>query len=322
MTPAPSPFSPLIPAFQTYWDSTSLGWLKTCPTAYHYQMILGWEPRSRSIHLTFGSLYASSLERYAYARASGTSHDDATVAMVRYALEASGERDEDGAWRPWTPSAPCDGSPPDPDANIKNRYTLVRSLVWNVESRVDSHFSTLILANGKPAVELTFNFPAFELAGEVISLTGHLDEVVTEPEGDLWVVDDKTTKNALDASYFSRYTPDNQMSQYSFAGKVILDRPIRGVLVRAAQIGVNFTRFRMAQIPRPQAVLDEWFADAQYWIGQARKFALDGRWPLNDKACFLCAFKKVCAVSPSHRPAHLAADFVKRSWNPLEARGL
>jgi hypothetical protein len=93
------------------------------------------------------------------------------------------------------------------------------------------------------------------------------------------------------------------------------------VLVKAAQMAVGFSRFRTAQIPRPAAVLNEWFADTQYWIGQARQFAIEGRWPMNDKSCFLCSFKKICAVSPSHREAHLKEDFVHRVWNPLQSRG-
>lgn len=339
MTSAPSPFSPTLPTMQVAWDSTSLGWLKQCPRAYRYQMILGWEPRTRGIHLTFGSLYASALERYAHTKASGSTHDEAVLAMVRWAMENSGTQDNcpvcdgqgilhigseracdcpqcngtGGVFLPWTPT--------EPEANFKNRYTLIRTLVWNAEDRLTSPFSTLILDTGKPATELSFNFPAFEIDNELICLTGHLDEVVTEPDGSLWIRDDKTTKSSLDASYFSRYTPDNQMSLYSFAGKIVLERPIRGVLVKAAQIGVNFSRFRTAQIPRPNAVLEEWFEDTKFWIGQAKGFAERGHWPMNDKACFLCSFKKVCAVSPSHREAHLREDFVSRRWNPLQARG-
>lgn len=329
MMDAPSPFSRTLPNFQVSWDSTSIGWLKQCPKLYEYQMLEGWEPRTKGIHLRFGGLYAAALERYAHSRASGHTHDEATLAMVRWAMENSGERGcaSDCAssldppepctcggisWLPWTPT--------EPDANIKNRYTLLRSLVWNVEDRLSSPFATLILANGKPAVELSFNFEAFSIEGEAVSLSGHLDEVV-EAQGDLFVVDDKTTKNALDANYFQQYSPNNQMSLYSIAGRVILDRPIQGVLVRAAQIGVTFNRYRMNQVPRPRAILDEWLVDTEIWIRQAREYALAGHWPLNDRSCFLCSFKRICSVSPNHREAHLKADFKRRVWNPLDSRG-
>lgn len=320
MSESPSPFSPTLPTFQTSWDSTSLGWMKTCPRSYQYQMLEAWEPKSRGVHLVFGGLYAAALERYSHARAAGLSHDESSVKMIRWALENSGERDGDGVWTAWAPTLP-DGTP-HPDSNIKNRFTLIRSLVWNVEERLTSPFTTLILANGKPAVELSFNFAAFEIEGEVISLSGHMDEVV-EADGRAFGRDDKTTGHSLGAAYFQRYTPDNQMSLYSVAGKVILNRPFAGMLVKAAQIGVNFTRFQTAQVTRPEAVLTEWLKDTELWIGQARRYAEANQWPMNDKSCFLCAFKRICSVSPSHREAHLREDFVRRAvpWNPLASRG-
>lgn len=308
MSDAPSPFSSNIPNFQVAWDSTSLGWFKTCARYYQYQMLLQYEPRGRSLHLDFGGWYAAGLEHYAHYRAQGMTHDDATVAMVRWVLTVT--------WG-WSP-------PPDhKDANIKNRFTLIRSLVWNVEERQSSPFQTHVLWNGRPAVELTFNFAAFDIEGEPIHLTGHLDEVVSA-EGDYWIRDDKTTKSALNAQYFKQYTPNTQMSQYSVAGRLVLDLPVRGVLVKAAQIGVNFTRFQTQQVPRPQAVLDEWMQETYRWITLAREYAIEDYWPMNDKACGNyggCPFQPVCAVSPSHRKAWLEQDFVKREWNPLSARG-
>lgn len=306
---APSPFSPILPSFQLFWDSTSLGQLKNCARLYKFSILDQWSPHSKSHHLTFGSLYASGVERYAHLRAHGLPHDAAVLGVVRWVLEASGSRSESGEWLPWTSND-----------SVKNRYTLVRTLVWNFEDRLSSPFEQVTLANGRPAVELSFNFPAFELDGETISLAGHMDQIVAL-DGKYFVLDDKTTGSALSASYFARYTPDNQMSLYSIAGKVILDRPIAGVLVRAAQIGVNFARFATAQVTRPPAVLDEWMVDVKAWVRLAKTYALANHWPGNDKHCVMCDFRRVCAVSPSHRPAWLKEDFEIREWNPLRVRG-
>lgn len=311
-------FSFSLPNFQTAWDSTSLGWFRRCPTHYRYKMLLGYESRHKSIHLTFGGLYAGALERYAHARASGLDHDSATLDMVRWAMEASGNRDEDGAFVPWTP--PAD----DQYVTYKNRYTLIRSLVWNVEGRKDSPFRTVIKANGHPAVEESFAFEAFEVGGEPILLCGHLDEVVedtTRPSGDLWIADDKTTKNALTAQYFQTYSPNGQVSLYTIAGGVVLSRPVSGVLIRATQVGVNFNRFATQPIGRPKGVLDEWMRDTQATIEVARTCAERDHWPQNDAACFGCEFRRVCSVSPSHREEWLRTDFVEREWQPLKARG-
>lgn len=336
MTTPPSPFSTTVPDFQTSWDSTSIGWLKECPKKYYYEMILGYEPRSRSIHLTFGGWYASGVEHYAHYRADGLDHDAAVYKMVRWALEASGTRvcpactgsgadaDEpsdrcgqcfgsgEGEWQAWDSGDP-----------IKNRYTLLRSLIWNVDARRDAPFRTHILANGKPAVELSFNFPLCEMHGHTISLAGHLDSVVSF-EDRLWILDDKTTKGQLNDQFFRQFSPNNQMSLYMAAGQVILAEPVAGVLVKGAQIGVGFTRFATRPIPRAPKVVEEWIEDTKYWIGQAYQFAVAQHWPMNDKSCGNyggCAFQRVCAVSPSHRASWLKEDFTERFWNPLDARG-
>lgn len=315
--PIRSPFSLNIPQFQVAWDSTSLGWLKSCPQLYAFNMLEGWTSRSRGVHLHFGGLYASGEEHYAKRRAAGLSHDDALLSSVRTVLLDSGTRDAADVWHPWVSDIP-----------EKNLYTLVRSLVWNLEERLTSPFSTLIRPNGEAAVELTFNFTAFEIGGEQVSLSGHMDEIV-EADDRRWVRDSKTTKSPLTASYRQHYSPDNQMSLYSIAGKVILNSPVSGVLVRAAQIGVGFTRFQTFQVPRPTAVLDEWMRDTEMWIASARDYALRGVWPKNDKACQMfggCAFAKVCSVSPVHRKSWLESDFIQRPpedrWNPLRSRSI
>jgi hypothetical protein len=313
-----SPWSQTLPHFQVVWDSTSFGWLKECPAYYNFQMIQHWTPRTKGIHLMFGQLYALGVESYAKYRAAGMGHDEATRNMVRTVLCAAGTRDEDGVWHPWNP--PADHK----DANIKNRYTLIRSLVWNVEDGLGSAFKTMTLANGKAAVELSFEFPAFEIQGETVSFAGHLDSIVENRyTNERYVKDDKTTKSALSAQYFNQYTPNNQMSLYSIAGRVILNKPVSGVLVKAAQIQVESTRFVTQQVTRPAQVLDEWLDDAEYWINQAKGFALRGKWPRNDRACGNyggCVFQQVCARSPAHRGAWLREDFVKFDWNPAESR--
>jgi hypothetical protein len=69
-TKAISPFLPGTKV-QFAWDSTSLGWLKTCPRLYQYSMIEGWRSSAKSVHLEFGGLYHSGLEMYDKQRSLG-----------------------------------------------------------------------------------------------------------------------------------------------------------------------------------------------------------------------------------------------------------
>lgn len=341
---APSPFSKKLPNFQQSWDSTSLGWFKDCPRLYQHHMLQQWTPRTRGIHLYFGGLYASGVERYAHHRAAGHDHNTATRMMVRWVMENSGEYvvrtlsgdfpavKKDGKW--WLLDDPhqwiaeeaittIEFTPWESNDPYKNRYTLIRSLIWNVDDRDHSPFKTMVLSSGKPAVELSFNFHVFDVAGHAISLSGHMDEIV-EVNGAIFVKDDKTTKSPLTPRYFDQYSPNNQMSLYTVAGRVIFGPKVQGVFVRAAQILVEGTRFANKLVPRPTAVTDEWLNDTRQWIELAHHYAEKNYWPKNDKSCDKfggCPFRKVCSVSPSHREAWLREDFVKREWNPLESRG-
>src|SRR4029077_16909070 len=76
MTKEPSPFIQGT-NIQYAWDSTSIGYLKTCPRLYQYIMIEGWTGRGESIHLRFGIEYHKALEEYDRSRANGTTHEDA-----------------------------------------------------------------------------------------------------------------------------------------------------------------------------------------------------------------------------------------------------
>ena len=312
---APSPFSPTLPTHRLAWDSTSLGLFKECPRKYYYQMVLGYQSKGQNVHLTFGLLYHASLERYDHALASGQDHETALDTMVQWALENSGTR-TNGTFTPW-----------ESGDEFKNRYTLIRSVVWYVEEHRNSHLRTLILDNGKPAVELSFKFEAFDVGGEPITLCGHMDKLVHE-EGSrdrIWCSDHKTTKSALTDHWFKSFTPHNQFSLYTIAGNIVLgaDR-CQGVIVNGAQIQVGFTRFGQRPAPRPKAVLSEWLSDAKLWITHARGCAESDHWPMNDKSCTSyggCPFAKVCAVSPTHRTSWLKSDFVEFNWNPLATRG-
>lgn len=301
-------FSIGVPSLQVSWDSTSLGALKKCPRFYELSIVQGWAPREESVHLRFGLLYHGALERYQHWKGEG--HEAALRKVVRWTLEQTWDAE---LGRPWLSDSPN-----------KNRATLLRTVVWYLESfGKQDPFQTVILANGKPAVELSFrlelNYQS-HLTGEAFQLCGHLDRLVTF-QNQVYIVDAKTTKHTLDDRYFAQFSPDNQFSTYSFGGKIVYSQPIQGLIVDAAQIAVGFTRFERRPIPRAPSQLDEWHRDLGFWLTTAQMHAKAQYFPMNDKSCFLCHFKGICARPPSGREAWLAKDFVRRQWNPLASRG-
>lgn len=307
----PSPFSSHLPQLQLAWDSTSIGLLKECPRKYYYRLICGWSsPQISHVHLYFGLLYHAALEFYDHQRASGTSFEAALRATVRKVLSDT-----------WLPP----GRPWASGDEYKNRFTLLRSVVWYLEQFRDDPMQTVVLANGRPAVELSFqcDLPFRSRHDEPFVLCGHLDRVGTFMD-QVWINDRKTTKSALDQRYFDQYLLDNQFSTYSFAGQITYAQPIAGIVVDAAQIGVNFTRYHRQPISRQDWMLQEWLRGLGELFLYAEHCARAEFWPLNEKSCNNfggCAYRHICSKSPAMREPFLRKDFLLQEWNPLQARG-
>lgn len=304
-------------SIQYVWDSTSLGWLKECPRKYYYQMIKGYRPKGESVHLKFGLIYHSALELYDKLKAdlgSPRDHEQALFEVVRYCLTET-----------WNPESvnPTTGEiiaahPWDSGHNVKTRETLLRSVIWYLEHFKDDPAKTVILANGKPAVELSFKMPL----EEPYILSGHLDRVV-EFNGNRYVSDRKTCSTTISPYYYNQFEPNNQMSLYSIASKIVFDAPVSGVMIDAAQVAVGFTRFGRGFTYRTPDQLEEWLDDTRAWFRLAEGYAEKDYWPMNDKSCNNyggCAFRHICAKDKSVRQTFLNSDFTINHWNPLEIR--
>lgn len=319
--------SPFLPGtcIQHSWDSTSLGWLKRCPRLYQYQMIEGWRKKETGADLRFGILYHKGLEEYDKLRQSWA-HEESLAMVVSMLLEATWELPDEMVGDPVTDN----GTPWDTGRTDKNRYTLIRSVVWYLDQFGQSDpAETVILENGKPAVELSFKMELDWGPESTINtrgrspylLCGHLDRIVTFLDGP-YVMDRKTTKATISSYYFDQFEPDNQMTLYTIAAKVIFHTPVRGVIIDAAQIAVGFTRFSRGFTYRTDAQIEEWLADLRYWFNNAERYATDSYWPMNDKACFNCHFRNICSKDPAVRSNFLESEFTQEDpWNPLKSRG-
>lgn len=301
ITAAPSPFLP-DSNIQYAWDSTSLGALKKCARYYKYTIIDGWRSRSISADLEFGTLYHSALELYDKSRVAGADHEEALDRACVLVLESGFQSDHPK----------------------KNPETLLRSVVWYLETYKNDLAETFVLADGKAAVELSFRFDTGVAASaeQNYLLSGHLDKVVTFG-GDVFVLDRKTTGATLGSYYFDRYNPDNQMSLYTLASRVVFNAPVSGVIIDAAQIAVGFTAFSRGITTRSDAQLEEWMQDTFKWFETALSYAQANHWPQNEASCGNyggCVFQRICRQDPRVREQFLATDFEVRYWNPLQTR--
>ena len=314
--PAPSPFLPGT-NIQFAWDSTSLGLVKTCPKLYYYTMIEGYRPKGESVHLRFGSEFHQALWDYDTARADGAAHEDAVLSAINDLLCRT-----------------TDFHPPEDTkaGKYKNRNSLVRSVIYYLDHRSEDNLKTYRLADGTAAVELSFRFELEYAPQDSTSpylLCGHLDRVAEDPNGDLFVEDHKTTTTTPGSYFFDQFEPNNQMSLYAFAGRIVLDAPITGVIINAVQLLIEppFNRFVRGFTFRNTDQLEEWAVDLSRWFQLAEWYASNNEWPQNDTACDKyggCRFRKVCSKAPGVRHIYLNSDFDKLSpeerWNPLRNR--
>lgn len=327
LTSSNKSFSKEIPGLQIAWDSTSLGLLKTCPRKYYLSMIEGWEPKGKAIALDFGIWYHKGLENYHKLKAQGLIHDEALRKVVHYLLCVTTTHNEDATYSFW-----------ESGDTKRNRFTLVRAVVWYLEEfGEEDSIETLHGKDGKALVELSFRFetdyplPPKETAkwngkGEVPSylLCGHFDRPA-EFAGQKYISDYKTTGSTISSRFFDGFTPDNQVSLYTFAGSVVLNEQIAGVIIDGAQIAVTFNRFARGFAPRTPEQTEEWYNDLGMWLQNAENYADAMHWPMNDTAgaCGMyggCTFRGICSKSPSVRHVFLEGDFARRVWDPLTPR--
>lgn len=312
---------------QWAWDATSLDTAQACARKYYYSLILGIKPREQSVHLLFGGIYAKALEHFYKYRADGDSIEAALIKIVREALQASWVYETDAEGNPcFDDEGNRRGRPASFDDPKKTRVALIRTIVWYVEQfaiETEDGIRTYHLQNGKPAVELSFTL---ELTSSIF-YCGHLDRVVSMGD-QLYVMDQKTTGGTVGPYYFSSFDMSNQMSGYAVAGQMVLKSPISGVIIDAAQIAINFTRFERGITPRSKDRLDEWLSNTISFIDYFQSLSADAgeeesRWPMNLTACGNyggCPFRLLCSRSPKVRPNYLKSDYVPHNWDPIEAR--
>lgn len=324
-------FSRTSPGLQLAIDSTSLGAFKTCPRWYYYTVIQGWESKFENVHFVFGLCMHEGRERYYHARARGEPHEEALRVALAYVLTKTWDT---RLGRPWISTH-----------ETKNRLTLIRTLIWYLDRFGESDpLQTIVLSNGKPAVELSFRFDTQleTKGGEHWLLCGHIDRL-GRLNDHVYIDDLKTTSRTISASFFTQFTPHNQFSLYSIAGRVIWHEPVAGLIADAVQVAVNFSRFERAMVPRSEPYLNEWFNGTSRWLQQMEVCATAGTaaeaagldpalgWPMNDMSCNNfsygdgsrggCPAREICSRNPASREASLRTEFKRRIWDPLQRRG-
>jgi hypothetical protein len=295
--------TPFKEGIQFAFDQTTLTLVETCHYKYKLRILDRWEPKHKSVHLLFGGWYASALERYYKFRAEG---DESNRALIRTVHQALCDTWIDG--QPWIS-----------DHDTKTRENLIRSIVWYVDQFENEKIEIMRLVNGKPAVEYSFALPV----DNDIVFAGHIDRLVNYA-GDPYIMDQKTTKYTIGPRFFDDFTPNTQVSMYTFAGQMIYKMPVKGVIIDAAQIAVGFTRCERGFAFRSEGQLHEWYDSTMRHIEEVQENTLRNHFPLRTTSCGLyggCEFRAICSRSPEVREKFLEGDYQRgEQWNPLKTR--
>jgi RecB family exonuclease len=299
--------SPFLPDsnVQYAWDATSIELYKRCPQLYKYKMIDGWTTKEESVHLRWGAEMHLCFKEYEVFKAGGHDHDDIVFQVVKNLLDRT---------KDW-----------DPDHKHKNKFFLIRSVIKYMDKYREDPAKTIILANGKPAVEVSFMFELDHgpTEGKRYVLCGHLDRVV-DFNGEIFFMDYKSTTTTPTEWYWNQFHPNNQMTLYTLACKIIFQTKIKGGIIESAQILMEDARFTRGTTYRTEEELEEWLQDLEHWLERAKDSAERNDWPKNDTACEKyggCKFREICNKSPSVRQRFLTSSFVKEEpWNPLVPR--
>lgn len=311
-----SSFSRVNPRLQIAHDATSIAAGMKCWRYYEYSIIEGYVPGARgqatdhgNEHIIFGHLFAAACELYARRIADGDSHAEAQ----RYVLNVLLVNTYDFvAKRPWESTIPQ-----------KSRKTLLRTFILYTDRFHGENLETVILRNGKPAVELSFRLevniqtsitqvPCHDcdgvgrmpdtdaeciycgglgMVGEEVLLCGHMDKIVDWKDratGDsmgLWITDQKTSRYALDDRYFAQYSPNIQVSLYTLAGKAVFHKEVEGLIIDATQVLTGGSRFRRKEIYRDPEHLEEFMRDFHYYFRELERRVEENYFPMNPTAC-------------------------------------
>lgn len=304
------------------WDSTSIKLASECLYKYKLRLLDGWSSPFKSVHLRFGGIYASALEHFHKDLALGVEREEAILNSIHLALTLSWDYayttpeasyESDPAHR-----VPDSGKPWDTGHSSKTRSSLIRTLVWYFETFTED-LPVVLLSTGRPAVEYSVKVP---ITDDLV-FSAHFDKVV-DFAGQYMIMDQKTTGTTVSDYFFNQFSPDTQMSMYTYLGRIAFNLPIKGIIIDAAQITPGFSRFERGFVFRTDSQLTEWLESSLSTIERARSATRRGFFPQNDTACGNyggCEFRAVCSRSPEVREKFLASDFIKRpTWDPLKSR--
>lgn len=277
------------------WSPSSLETFMSCPYKFKLSGIDGWSRAGSGEATGFGTLIHEAIELRDRLRFHKRWNDRTYHLLIKKYLKKSESFTETREY---------------------DIYSFIRALIFYFEKYEDEPFETVTLPDGRPALEVTFEYPLPGQPGKLI--TGIIDRIVRDINtGGVWLMDHKSTKSSLGSHYFGYYRPNTQISAYMWAMQKMLGEEVRGFIVDGIQTQVQNTNLARYPVAVGSDQLQEWEDAIKYYVDQAQAFAEADFWPQNFSACGNkggCQFREICAHRPSMRESLLkTVDYERRS---------
>lgn len=287
-------------------DNTMRSEFKACQRSWAWRFLHHRVGALPSVHLHAGAAFAKGLEvtrRAFYDQ--GLPEDDAIGLGWQALLEEYGDFEPQGKNRNKTAHRMGEAL-----VAYFDEYNLATDLI-----------KPLRISSGS-AVEFTFTIPLpikHPETGDPILYSGRFDMLGQTENGQLFVVDEKTT-GSLGEYWLTRYALSAQFTGYCWAAQVY-GYPVVGAIVRG--IGILKEKINHAAIPlmRPQWLIEEWYAQLLRDInGMVQCFnSMHFEANLADSCGSYggCDYLPVCQVPAESRENMLQINFVEREWIPV-----
>lgn len=148
---------------------------------------------------------------------------------------------------------------------------------------------------------------------------GGIFDLLVEFSGAVYVVDHKTTSQ-MGGSFFDQFRPNNQITGYTWAGRLLTGMRVGGALINAiCVLKSSPCKFDRQISTRTDDEIAEWLVSVRQTCEQIQQCRRTGIWHMQTVNCTMygkCEFHQVHVLPhPKQRLAILEQEYVKSTWD-------
>lgn len=291
-------------------DNYALTMFQSCPAKFDLRILQHWTSRRKSAPLGFGGAFHAGLAAWY--------RTNSRVEMLK-ALN--------GSW---------------PDGMPVDDYRTLQKAVDTLQAYV-KHYPAETFQVVPGMVEVSFTLPTdmylscFDCGAKLgawngkDTLCGHcgrplelieyggIFDLLVEFSGSVYVVDHKTTSQ-LGANFFDQFRPNNQITGYTWASRLLSGMRVGGALINA--IGVykaSPPKFDRQITTRTDYEIVEWLESLRRTCEQIQECKRQGIWHMQTVNCTMygkCEYHQVHVLPhPTQRLAILDQEYMREEWD-------